>query len=151
MPRGTATSPSSSTCGSEVGAPPASASGGVQVHDLDACDVEPGQQNAPPPVAGESSETSLNGGERTFRLATFFLSKEPGEKLLKAIGFREDERGANVWLVVPNDDAVFMGAKEVDGIRCVHPLQAYLDLTAHPERAAEAAAELRKRLLTWKT
>lgn len=86
-----------------------------------------------------------------FRLATFFLSKEPEEKLLNAIGFRQEERGANTWLVVPNDDAVFEGAGDVEGVRCVHPLQAYLDLKAHPERASEAAAELRKRLLTWKS
>lgn len=86
-----------------------------------------------------------------FRLATFFLSREPDEKLRKAIGFRQDERGANVWLVVPIDDAVFVGAKEVEGIRCVHALQAYLDLKAHSERASEAAAELRKRLLSGKS
>jgi len=86
-----------------------------------------------------------------FRLATFFLSKEPGEKLVNRIGFRTDDRGANIWLVVPNDDAVFVGAKDAEGIRCVHPLQAYIDLKAQPERATEAAAELRKRHLTWKS
>jgi hypothetical protein len=30
---------------------------------------------------------------------------------------------------------------------CAHPVQIYLDLLAHPERAKEAAEELRKRLL----
>jgi hypothetical protein len=30
-----------------------------------------------------------------------------------------------------------------EGIACVHPLQAYVDLEAHPERAGEAAAWLR--------
>ena len=49
--------------------------------------------------------------------------------------------------MVPNDEGVFHGAEIVDGIRCVHPVQAYVDLKDHPERAPEAAAELRKWLL----
>jgi len=32
-------------------------------------------------------------------------------------------------------------------VRCVHPLQAWLDLGAHPERAAEAAEVLHRRVL----
>jgi hypothetical protein len=83
-----------------------------------------------------------------FRLSTFFLSREPDERLREVLGFREEERGANIWLVVPNDDAVFTGARAIDGVRCVHPLQAYLDLAAQPERASEAASELRTRLLS---
>ena len=63
------------------------------------------------------------------------------------LGFREEPRGANTWLVTPNDEGVFDGAEVVNGIRCVHPVQAYLDLKSHPERATEAAEELRKRLL----
>jgi hypothetical protein len=34
-------------------------------------------------------------------------------------------------------------------VRCVHPVQAYLDLKAQPERAAEAADRLRTERLTW--
>src|SRR5262249_18351728 len=85
-----------------------------------------------------------------FRLVTFFLSKEPDDKLRKSLGFREEERGANAWLVVPNDDPVFTGADVIDGIWCVHPIQAYLDLKAQPERASEAASELRSRWLSKK-
>lgn len=50
-------------------------------------------------------------------------------------------------MVRPVDDGVFVGAGSVDGLPCVHPLQVYLDLKAQPERAAEAAVELRKRLI----
>ncbi len=82
-----------------------------------------------------------------FRLSTVYLSRPPSARVRRALGFREEARGANTWLVVPNDDGVFDGAEPVDGIRCVHPVQAYLDLKDHPERAAEAAAELRSRLL----
>ena len=69
--------------------------------------------------------------------------------VLDSLGFKEDPRGANLWLVFPNDEGVFQGAKETDGIRAAHPVQVYLDLTAHPERAKEAAGQLRKEMLTW--
>lgn len=82
-----------------------------------------------------------------FRLATVYLSIPPSAELKKELGFREEARGANTWLVVPNDEGVFDGADLVDGIRCVHPVQAYVDLKDHPERAEEAAEELRKRLI----
>ena len=82
-----------------------------------------------------------------FRLSTVYLDSPPSASVREDLGFREEARGANTWLVVPNDDAVFLGAEPVDGVRCVHPVQAYLDLKDHPERAAEAATELRRRLL----
>ncbi len=85
-----------------------------------------------------------------FRIATFFVQSEPTATLKEKLGFREDARGANLWLVVPNDEGVFQGAGQRDGLRCVHPVQAYLDLKEHPERAAEAAERLRSELLSWK-
>ncbi len=54
-----------------------------------------------------------------------------------------------MWLVVPNDEGVFQGTAEVESIRCVYPVQAYLDLLGHPERAKEAAERLRQELLKW--
>ncbi len=85
-----------------------------------------------------------------FRLVTVFLASEPDASILKEAAFREEPQGANVWLVVPDDDGVFDGATEVRGIACVHPVQTYVDLLGHPERAREAAAELRARLLKWR-
>lgn len=87
----------------------------------------------------------------TFRTATFYLGSEPTAKLLEKISFREGASGANLWLVLPNDAGVFQGAEVVKGVRCVHPVQAYLDLKAHPERSAEAAERLRSEYLNWKT
>ena len=81
------------------------------------------------------------------RLTTLYLAGMPAQDLLDSLGFRQEPRGANTWIVVPNDEGVFDGAASVDGIQCVHPLQAYLDLKDHPERADEAAEELRRRLL----
>ena len=86
-----------------------------------------------------------------FRTTTLYLTNDPSPALLDAISFREEERGANVWLVVPNDEGVFHGASDVEGIRCVHPVQVYLDLEAHPERADEAATRLRTAHLNWRT
>ena len=82
-----------------------------------------------------------------FRLSTVYLESFPSGEVREELGFREEARGANTWLVVPNDEAVFAGAEPVDGVHCVHPVQAYLDLKDHPERSAEAAAELRSRVL----
>ncbi|MCK9524005.1 MAG: type IV toxin-antitoxin system AbiEi family antitoxin [Proteobacteria bacterium] len=83
-----------------------------------------------------------------FRIATFYLSAAPPSALLTQLGFREDPRGANLWFVVPNDAGVFQGASDEDGIRCVHPVQVYIDLKAHPERASEAAEQLRAQRLS---
>ena len=65
------------------------------------------------------------------------------------IGFHEGARGSNTWLVVPDDAGVFTGAIERDGIRCVSPIQTYLDLKGQPERAEEAGAELRRLHFAW--
>jgi len=85
-----------------------------------------------------------------FRLATFYLPNPPGEELYKGLGFREDEQGANTWLVVPNDEGIFHDLEARDRIRCVHPIQVFLDLKAHPERSSEAASRLRQEYLKWR-
>lgn len=81
-----------------------------------------------------------------FRIATIYVDREP---TLHQLGFRDDHRGANLWIVLPKDAGVYHGAAERDGIRCVHPVQAYLDLQGHPERATEAAERLRAEFLSW--
>jgi hypothetical protein len=85
-----------------------------------------------------------------FRLAAVYLRQTPDEKLLKVLGFHQGERGANTWLVLPNDDGVFDGAEEVRGRVCVSAVQVYLDLHHMPERADEAAEHLRKDCLNWR-
>ena len=82
-----------------------------------------------------------------FRVATFFVSAEPSIEVKARLGFHEEARGANLWLVLPNDAGVFQGAGDREGIRCVHPVQAYLDLKGHPERADDAAVRLRTEIL----
>jgi hypothetical protein len=84
-----------------------------------------------------------------FRRVTFYLKQVPSAALLEKIGFREGEAGANAWLVLPNDEGVFLGEEPREGVRCVSPVQAYLDLKGHPERAADAAERLREQYLNW--
>jgi hypothetical protein len=85
-----------------------------------------------------------------FRVATVYLAGDPPADLLQRLGYRDDPRGANLWLVVPNDQGVFQAAVRKDGVRCVHPVQVYVDLKGHPERAREAAERLRSDLLSWR-
>lgn len=84
-----------------------------------------------------------------FRLATVYLSAMPSRALLKQIEFSEEPKGANLWLVLPDDEGVFHGGQMAEGIRCASPVQTYLDLKAQPERAKDAAAELRRKCLDW--
>lgn len=86
-----------------------------------------------------------------YRTASLYLNEAPSPSWLSEINFQEDPRGGNVWLIEPKDEGVFHGAGEVAGIRCVHPVQIYLDLKDHPERSAEAAEQLRKDFLNWRT
>jgi predicted transcriptional regulator len=81
-----------------------------------------------------------------FRTVTVLLREPVDPELLADLRFQEEPRGANVWLAVPSDDGPFMGQRTLDGISCAHALQVYLDLKAQPERAAEAAADLRPHL-----
>jgi hypothetical protein len=83
-----------------------------------------------------------------YRLVVIYVAQIPSAEAREAMGFHEEQRGENVWLVVPNDEGVFRGASEHEGIRCVHPVQVYLDLKGHPERSSEAATHLRAKLLT---
>jgi hypothetical protein len=83
-----------------------------------------------------------------FRLVAIYVAKIPSAPSQQAMNFREESRGENVWLVVPNDHSVFDGAMEREGVWCAHPLQVYLDLKSHPERSAEAAETLRRTLFS---
>ena len=86
-----------------------------------------------------------------FRLVVFYVAQNPNAPMLQDVGFHEEQRGENVWLVVPNDAGVFLGVSQRDGLMTVDPVQLYLDLKSHPERSTEAAEHLRKEMLTRKS
>lgn len=90
-------------------------------------------------------------GHAAFRLVTVYADPVPSVELLRSLGFHEQREGANVWIVSPRDFGVFDGATEREGLPVVHPIQVLLDLDAHPERADEAAEDLRSSLLeSWR-
>lgn len=105
------------------------------------------QENIHYAVTGLAAAWSYTN-HASFRLLTVYLGEIPSAEVTAALGLRNEPRGANAWLVTPNDEGVFHGTRLVDGIRCVHPVQAYLDLKDHPERSREAAGELRSGLPT---
>ena len=82
----------------------------------------------------------------SFRTVAVFVSGQP-ERALEDLGFVEEPRGANLWVISPADEGVFHGRAMRDGVCVVHPVQAYLDLGAQAERAAEAAEHLRTHVL----
>lgn len=83
----------------------------------------------------------------SFRTVTVYVAGPISDAPLDDLAFRQGAHGANTWLVQPRDDGVFHGARLVGGVRCVHPVQAYLDLGYQPERAEEAAEHLREQVL----
>lgn len=85
----------------------------------------------------------------SYRTATVYVDQRLNAETMKTLGARESSTGANLWLVVPNDDGVFTGSNVLDTLVCVSPLQTYLDLKGQPERAEEAAEELRRVHLPW--
>ncbi len=85
-----------------------------------------------------------------YRLVAVYLGKTPSDQLLARVKWQEEKRGANLWLVRPNDEGVFHGAESIQGVSCVSPAQAFLDLQGMPERSEEAAEQVRKERLHWR-
>lgn len=85
-----------------------------------------------------------------FRLVSVYVAGDPRDAA-DALELRRNDRGANLQLIGPDDRGVFNGGGDVDGLPCVARVQVYLDLLHLPERAAEAAEELRADDGLWKS
>lgn len=83
-----------------------------------------------------------------FRLISVYVGGDPRDAA-DALELRRNDRGANLQLIGPDDRGVFDGRDEIDGLACVAPVQVYLDLRNLPERAAEAAEQLRSQHGLW--
>lgn len=83
-----------------------------------------------------------------FRLNSVYVHGDP-RAAADAIELRRNERGANVQLIGPDDPGVFDGQQDIEELPCVSRVQVYLDLLALPERAREAAEELRHDGTVW--
>ena len=89
------------------------------------------------------------GRHAAFRTASIYVHDETALEDLGELSFRRTDRGANVWMLVPEDAGVFQGVATCDGVHCVAPVQVYLDLHAHAERAPDVALEFQRRHLDW--
>lgn len=83
-----------------------------------------------------------------FRLNSVYVDDDPRDAA-QLLDLRRNESGANVQLIGPDDHGIFDGQREVDDLPCVSPVQTYLDLGHLPERANEAARQLREDGLLW--
>jgi DNA-binding Lrp family transcriptional regulator len=83
-----------------------------------------------------------------FRMNSIYVAGDPYD-VADAIELRRHATGANVQLIGPDDDGVFLGRGDVADLPCVSAIQTYLDLQHLPERAEEAAVELRDNHLLW--
>lgn len=79
----------------------------------------------------------------SFRLAAVFVDNPLHIVNSNELGFAAEPKGANIWLVEPNDQSVFWRSICHEDVHFASPLQTYLDLKGHPERAAEASANMR--------
>lgn len=63
---------------------------------------------------------------------------------LQSLISRPVDSGGQVWLIIPQDEGVFLEHQEVEGFRLACDVQIYLDLLQVQQRGPEAAEELRK-------
>ncbi len=82
--------------------------------------------------------------------AMAYVSGDP-DAIARELGLKAVSSGANVVLAFPSDDGVYYAAQNIDGMKIVSPLQAYLDLVGFRGRGDEAAKEILERKVkpTW--
>jgi len=81
-----------------------------------------------------------------YQRVTAYVNEDPGD-LVKTLGLKEVSSGANVTLLSPYDEGVFYGAADINGIRIVSSVQAYLDLIGYRGRGEEAATFLLEQVI----
>ncbi len=82
---------------------------------------------------------------------TYFYADEAGfVALSRVLGLKDAPKGANVIIVVPEEDGVLDDVRQVaNGLIATSPIQTYLDLMHAGDRGQEGAGQLRKQLLDW--
>lgn len=122
-----------------------SGSGVALARDLDERLRDAGIEHA---FTGLPAAWAIEGFAR-FRLTSVYVTGDPRDAG-DVVGLRRNERGANVQLIGPVDRGVFDGQQQINGLPCVSAVQVYLDLAHLPERAAEAAKQLRADGSLWR-
>jgi len=108
-------------------------------------------------LSGKSVQYALTGFSGAARLAPAVRYQrvmsyvEAQEDIASLLGLKPVTSGANVSLLVPHDEGVFYGTREIDGILVASPVQIYLDLIGYRGRGEEAAKELFEQVIrpTW--
>jgi hypothetical protein len=67
--------------------------------------------------------------------------------VIQQLNLKSVTSGANVSLLKPYDDGVFLDLREVNGVLAVSPIQAYLDLKNYRGRGEEAADAIFKEII----
>ena len=91
-------------------------------------------------LTGFSASARLAPAVRSPRIMAYVDDFQ--DELAVSLGLKEVTSGANVTLLEPYDAGVYYGAKDIDGVRVVSPVQVYLDLRGFRGRGEEAAVKL---------
>ena len=76
-----------------------------------------------------------------YQRATAYVERDVDE-LARRLGLKRVTSGANVRLIVPGDEGIFAGVRNVDGVAVAAPAQIYVDLLGQRGRGEEAANAL---------
>jgi hypothetical protein len=68
------------------------------------------------------------------------------KEIADALDWTPVDSGANMSVLLPYDEGVFYGMRDVDGVQVVSLLQMYLDLQANRTRGREAAQAVRREI-----
>jgi hypothetical protein len=77
----------------------------------------------------------------------YIFSEDLASKLAEKLELNPTPSGGNVKFVLPYDEGVFYGTREVKGVKIVSNVQLYVDLYNFPARGEEAASQLLEVLL----
>ena len=80
-----------------------------------------------------------------YQKATVYVKKDLNS-LIESLRWKVVTTGSNVSLLIPYDDGVFNGARDIDEIAITSPVQTYLDLQSVRGRGQEAAQAVRKEI-----
>jgi len=101
-------------------------------------------------LVAEYALTSLSGAYesspyvRPTTLEVYVRDRHQVEAISEALNVGPTEGRGNVRLVIPYDEGVFYGVREINGIKVVSDIQLYVDLKNYPGRGEEAAEVILK-------
>jgi hypothetical protein len=81
---------------------------------------------------------------RPTNIHIYVKSEEDVKKWANLLGLMPVEENGNIKFAIAEDEGVFYGAREIDGVRVVSDIQLYVDLLNYPARGEEAAQAVLK-------